>query len=276
MFRLLRFASILVLSCIATTAHGEDAPEACDSTVTVNGAIIDVDSQEPVARLIAYLENSEGINIGAVTDENGRFQFENVSCGTYYFLTPSTLHLYHDGPVEVGVGVEWNYRLLDSLVIGGKCPRTAECAYVGTFDDPEIRLFAAIDESVDPVIEAFMTATAIELAIELAAEEAAELQEPVIVEFATVEGELRTVAPISLSAPQSVVDGRIEGTVVLEFSVDHHGVASQVSVRESLSPEADSACIEAVRQSRWRRVHSLEWPYQIVGVPYRCRFESVE
>ena len=77
----------------------------------------------------------------------------------------------------------------------------------------------------------------------------------------------------ALAVPQTVIDLRLAGTVSLALTVDAEGRVTDAVVLQSLHPDADAACVAALRTSRWKAGARQGTPVIVTGVPYACRFE---
>lgn len=100
-----------------------------------------------------------------------------------------------------------------------------------------------------------------------------EANEFATVPFTGVSKPPKAVFKPKLVVPQIIIDQEIEGRVEVLLTVDAEGRVAAVQVLESLHPEADKACVAAVKSSRWKPGLKGETPVIVQGVPYTCRFE---
>jgi len=77
----------------------------------------------------------------------------------------------------------------------------------------------------------------------------------------------------TLEVPDAVKQGRIEGRVELLLTIDQNGVVLDVQVVTSLSPEADRACVDAMRKSRWKPGDQEGAAVATTQVPSSCFFD---
>ena len=77
----------------------------------------------------------------------------------------------------------------------------------------------------------------------------------------------------TLDVPQSVEEDEVEGRVEILLQVDHEGRVQSISVVQSLHPDADAACVGALKKSRWKPGLKGDKPVAVKDVPYSCRFE---
>jgi TonB family protein len=78
----------------------------------------------------------------------------------------------------------------------------------------------------------------------------------------------------TLDVPDAVRDGGLVGRVELLLSIDAEGLVTKIEVVTSLAPEADEACVSAMRKSRWKAADVEGQPVATMQVPYSCRFEQ--
>jgi TonB family protein len=78
----------------------------------------------------------------------------------------------------------------------------------------------------------------------------------------------------TLDVPDAVRKGGLVGRVELLLSIDSEGLVTHIEVVESLSPEADEACVSALRKSRWKPADVEGQAVATMQVPYSCRFEQ--
>jgi outer membrane biosynthesis protein TonB len=79
-----------------------------------------------------------------------------------------------------------------------------------------------------------------------------------------------------MSAPQEVRASGIEGTVEVLLDVYEHGTVVRGVVVESLSPEADAACLAAWKQTRCDAAKMADAPVAVREVPFRCTFQAMD
>jgi TonB family protein len=79
-----------------------------------------------------------------------------------------------------------------------------------------------------------------------------------------------------MSAPPEVRAAGIEGTVEVLLDVDEHGTVVRGVVVESLSPEADAACLAAWKQTRCDAAKMADAPVAVREVPFRCTFQAMD
>jgi TonB family protein len=79
-----------------------------------------------------------------------------------------------------------------------------------------------------------------------------------------------------MSAPDSVRAAGIEGTVEVLLDVDENGVVVSGVVVESLSAEADAACLAAWKKTRCDAARMAEAPVAVREVPFRCTFQALD
>ncbi len=77
----------------------------------------------------------------------------------------------------------------------------------------------------------------------------------------------------TLEVPDAVKQGRIEGRVELLLTIDQDGVVLDVQVVTSLSPEADKACVDAMKKSRWKPGDQEGTAVATTQVPSSCFFD---
>jgi protein TonB len=77
----------------------------------------------------------------------------------------------------------------------------------------------------------------------------------------------------TLEVPDSVKQGRIEGRVELLLTIDASGLVLDVQVVTPLSPEADAACVDAMRKSRWKPGDQEGVAVATSQVPSSCYFD---
>jgi len=77
----------------------------------------------------------------------------------------------------------------------------------------------------------------------------------------------------TLEVPDAVKQGRIEGRVELLLTIDENGIVLDVQIVTSLSPEADAACIDAMRKSRWKPGDQEGTAVATTQVPSSCYFD---
>jgi TonB family protein len=78
----------------------------------------------------------------------------------------------------------------------------------------------------------------------------------------------------TLDVPEAVKKAGLQGRVELLLTIDQDGLVTDIEVVSSLSPEADAACIDAMRRSRWKAGDREGVAVVTIQVPYACRFEQ--
>jgi TonB family protein len=103
--------------------------------------------------------------------------------------------------------------------------------------------------------------------------EQGEATDSVIVPYAAVTNAPRVRFKPTLEVPESVSAAGIQGRVEVLLTVDVEGKVSEVSVVSSLHPDADAACVDAMKKSRWKPGDKDGAPVITRNVPYSCKFE---
>lgn len=77
----------------------------------------------------------------------------------------------------------------------------------------------------------------------------------------------------ALVPPESVTAAEIQGRVEVELNIDAEGLVESVTVMGRLHPDADAACIEILKKSRWKPATVDGQPVKVTGFPWSCKFE---
>jgi TonB family protein len=79
-----------------------------------------------------------------------------------------------------------------------------------------------------------------------------------------------------MTAPEPVRAAGIEGTVEILLDVDAQGAVVRGVVVQSLSPEADAACLAAWKQSRCDAAKMADAPVAVREVPFSCTYRAMD
>lgn len=94
-----------------------------------------------------------------------------------------------------------------------------------------------------------------------------------IVPYASVTNPPKVRFKPVLEVPETVSSAKIEGRVEVLLTIDAEGRVSEISVVSSLHPDADAACVAAMKKSRWKPGDKDGLPVTTRNVPYSCKFE---
>ena len=100
-----------------------------------------------------------------------------------------------------------------------------------------------------------------------------EATETLVVAYASVTNPPKVRFKPVLEVPESVSAAQIQGRVELVLTIDAAGLVIDVQVVESLHPDADAACVSAMKKSRWKAGDKDGVPVTTKNVPYTCRIE---
>lgn len=100
-----------------------------------------------------------------------------------------------------------------------------------------------------------------------------ELSEFAIVPYTSITQPPRARYKPRLVIPQSIIDAEIEGRVEILLTIDASGKVQSAELLRGLHPEADAACLDSMRKSRWKPGSKDGVSVITQNVPYSCRFE---
>ncbi len=100
-----------------------------------------------------------------------------------------------------------------------------------------------------------------------------EATESAVVPFVSVTKPPKVRYKPTLEVPESVIAAQLQGRVEILLTIGADGLVQAIEVVSSLHPDADAACVTAMKKSRWKPGTRDETPVIVQSVPYSCRFE---
>ncbi len=103
-----------------------------------------------------------------------------------------------------------------------------------------------------------------------------EAKESTAISYAAATKQPRLKKRPPLDIPQSVIDSGLEGTVQIAIDIDETGIVSATRLIKSLSPDADTACLDSWKRAKFKPALQGDETVAIKNFPRRCRFKAMD
>lgn len=257
------FTFFLLTSPIATTG----TPYLDDENGRISGKVINKSSESGLSGVTIILFEDGAVKFSTRTDQNGNFSFVNIPSGSY--LITAKKNSYSDFAKTIRVNPKFTLKLklgMESLDQPSRPVITAVSAPKAEPMSKSANRQNPASESTTPTATASKEPSPAEAPVSVASapgkEETAEegeifIDETEVVEM--VENPDQQPEPVggigaiikAIVYPPMAIQRKLEGTVLINVTVNHYGEPTQCVVVRSVDPTLDEAAVETIYRSKF-------------------------